>query len=150
MAAQSYSLPLHYMPTYNLYVSTVWCFFFIIFAHQYCLLLSILCFFLKPCLRPYLFKFLMVSKFPSILFQDLLFLACSHPENRTTMTSISEWPEWILEVLIYNHEVSIVGLFFMSEYIARRIMLHFVLSTTHWSNSQISNYRWVLRNMLMA
>ncbi|XP_062226373.1 BEACH domain-containing protein C2 isoform X2 [Phragmites australis] len=36
--------------------------------------------------------------------QDLLFLACSHPDNRTTMTSIAEWPEWILEVLIYNHE----------------------------------------------
>jgi len=37
--------------------------------------------------------------------QDILFLACSHPENRTTMTSIAEWPEWILEVLIYNHEM---------------------------------------------
>ncbi|KAL6652262.1 hypothetical protein ACP70R_011187 [Stipagrostis hirtigluma subsp. patula] len=36
--------------------------------------------------------------------QDLLFLACSHPDNRTTMTSIAEWPEWILEVLIHNHE----------------------------------------------
>uniref|UniRef100_A0A3B6DIS4 DUF4704 domain-containing protein n=2 Tax=Triticinae TaxID=1648030 RepID=A0A3B6DIS4_WHEAT len=36
--------------------------------------------------------------------QDILFLACSHPENRTTMTTIAEWPEWILEVLIYNHE----------------------------------------------
>ncbi|PNT61623.1 hypothetical protein BRADI_5g17947v3 [Brachypodium distachyon] len=38
--------------------------------------------------------------------QDILFLACSHPENRTTLTSIAEWPEWILEVLIYNHEGS--------------------------------------------
>ncbi|TVU14942.1 hypothetical protein EJB05_38439 [Eragrostis curvula] len=37
--------------------------------------------------------------------QDLLFLACSHPDNRTTITSIAEWPEWILEVLIYNHEM---------------------------------------------
>ncbi|CAL5069309.1 unnamed protein product [Urochloa decumbens] len=37
--------------------------------------------------------------------QDLLFLACSHPDNRTTMTSIAEWPEWILEVLISNHEM---------------------------------------------
>ncbi|KAL6903365.1 hypothetical protein ACP4OV_004178 [Aristida adscensionis] len=37
--------------------------------------------------------------------QDLLFLACSHPDNRTTMISIAEWPEWILEVLIYNHEM---------------------------------------------
>lgn len=37
--------------------------------------------------------------------QDLLFLACSHPDNRTTMTSIAEWPEWLLEVLISNHEM---------------------------------------------
>jgi len=37
--------------------------------------------------------------------QDLLFLACSHPDNRTTITSIAEWPEWILEVLISNHEM---------------------------------------------
>ncbi|CAD6262757.1 unnamed protein product [Miscanthus lutarioriparius] len=37
--------------------------------------------------------------------QDLLFLACSHLDNRTTMTSIAEWPEWILEVLISNHEM---------------------------------------------
>ncbi|KAK1618689.1 hypothetical protein QYE76_024206 [Lolium multiflorum] len=37
--------------------------------------------------------------------QDLLFLVCSHPENRSTMTSIAEWPEWILEVMISNHEM---------------------------------------------
>nr|KYP64267.1 Neurobeachin-like protein 2 [Cajanus cajan] len=37
--------------------------------------------------------------------QDLLFLACSHPENRSGLTSMEEWPEWILEVLISNHEV---------------------------------------------
>jgi hypothetical protein len=47
----------------------------------------------------------MVYFFFFVSFQDILFLACSHPENRTTMTSIAEWPEWILEVLIYNHEV---------------------------------------------
>uniref|UniRef100_A0A0D9W809 BEACH-type PH domain-containing protein n=1 Tax=Leersia perrieri TaxID=77586 RepID=A0A0D9W809_9ORYZ len=45
--------------------------------------------------------------FQSRAIQDLLFLACSHPENRTTMTSIAEWPEWILEVLIYNHEMGV-------------------------------------------
>jgi hypothetical protein len=45
-----------------------------------------------------------------MLFQDILFLACSHLDNRTTMTSISEWPEWILEVLISNHEVSVTCL----------------------------------------
>ncbi|TKY65579.1 Neurobeachin protein 2 [Spatholobus suberectus] len=37
--------------------------------------------------------------------QDLLFLACSHPENRSALTSMEEWPEWILEVLISNYEV---------------------------------------------
>ncbi|KAF9626107.1 hypothetical protein IFM89_030954 [Coptis chinensis] len=35
---------------------------------------------------------------------DLAFLACSHPENRGRLTSMEEWPEWILEVLISNHE----------------------------------------------
>ncbi|XP_027928057.1 BEACH domain-containing protein C2 [Vigna unguiculata] len=37
--------------------------------------------------------------------QDLLFLACSHPENRSSLISMEEWPEWILEVLISNYEV---------------------------------------------
>ncbi|KAK1289926.1 hypothetical protein QJS10_CPB18g01551 [Acorus calamus] len=37
--------------------------------------------------------------------QDLLFLACSHPENRSSLTSMEEWPEWILEVLISNYEM---------------------------------------------
>ncbi|XAR54112.1 hypothetical protein NMG60_11029121 [Bertholletia excelsa] len=36
--------------------------------------------------------------------QDLLILACSHPENRNTITTMEEWPEWILEVLISNYE----------------------------------------------
>lgn len=36
--------------------------------------------------------------------QDLLFLACSHPENRSNLTNMEEWPEWILEVLISNYE----------------------------------------------
>ncbi|OAY49278.1 BEACH domain-containing protein C2 isoform X3 [Manihot esculenta] len=38
--------------------------------------------------------------------QDLLFLACSHPENRSSLTKMEEWPEWILEVLISNYEMS--------------------------------------------
>lgn len=37
--------------------------------------------------------------------QDVLFLACSHPENRNTLTSMPEWPEWLLEVLISNFEI---------------------------------------------
>lgn len=37
--------------------------------------------------------------------QDLLFLACSHHENRNSLTQMEEWPEWILEVLISNYEV---------------------------------------------
>ncbi|KAK7256659.1 hypothetical protein RIF29_30113 [Crotalaria pallida] len=36
--------------------------------------------------------------------QDLLFLACSHHENRSSLTNMEEWPEWILEVLISNYE----------------------------------------------
>ncbi|XP_068488432.1 BEACH domain-containing protein C2 isoform X2 [Phaseolus vulgaris] len=37
--------------------------------------------------------------------QDLLFLACSHPENRSSLISMEEWPQWILEILISNYEV---------------------------------------------
>ncbi|KAL1219198.1 BEACH domain-containing protein C2 [Cardamine amara subsp. amara] len=36
--------------------------------------------------------------------QDILFLACSHPENRRSLTKMEEWPEWILEILISNYE----------------------------------------------
>ncbi|BAS80158.1 Os02g0663300 [Oryza sativa Japonica Group] len=36
--------------------------------------------------------------------QDLLYLASTNNENRIALTSIAEWPEWILEVLISNHE----------------------------------------------
>ncbi|KAK8487058.1 hypothetical protein V6N11_046184 [Hibiscus sabdariffa] len=43
--------------------------------------------------------------FQSRAVQDLLFLACSHPENRSRLTKMEEWPEWILEVLICNNEM---------------------------------------------
>ncbi|XVF73351.1 hypothetical protein PTKIN_Ptkin12aG0194600 [Pterospermum kingtungense] len=43
--------------------------------------------------------------FQSRALQDLLFLACSHPENRSSLTKMEEWPEWILEVLISNYEM---------------------------------------------
>ncbi|AQK73327.1 BEACH domain-containing protein C2 [Zea mays] len=43
--------------------------------------------------------------FQARVIQDLLYLVCSHPKNRSTMTSINEWPECILEVLISNHEM---------------------------------------------
>ncbi|CAH8356562.1 unnamed protein product [Eruca vesicaria subsp. sativa] len=36
--------------------------------------------------------------------QDILFLACTHPENRSSLTKMEEWPEWILEILISNYE----------------------------------------------
>ncbi|KAK6918481.1 Neurobeachin/BDCP, DUF4704, partial [Dillenia turbinata] len=42
--------------------------------------------------------------FQSQAIQDLLFLACSHPENRSALTKMEEWPDWILEVLISNYE----------------------------------------------
>ncbi|XP_042011643.1 BEACH domain-containing protein C2-like isoform X2 [Salvia splendens] len=38
--------------------------------------------------------------------QDLLILACGHPENRSSLTSMEEWPAWILEILISNYERS--------------------------------------------
>ncbi|PWA68195.1 BEACH domain-containing protein [Artemisia annua] len=38
--------------------------------------------------------------------QDLLILACSHSQNRSSLTKMEEWPEWLLEVLISNHEMS--------------------------------------------
>nr|XP_028964867.1 BEACH domain-containing protein C2-like isoform X3 [Malus domestica] len=37
--------------------------------------------------------------------QDLLFLACSHSENRSGLTQMEGWPEWILEDLISNYEM---------------------------------------------
>ncbi|GMY09403.1 BEACH domain-containing protein C2 isoform X2, partial [Fagus crenata] len=43
--------------------------------------------------------------FQSRALQDLLFLACSHPENRSSLTKMEDWPEWILEILISNHEL---------------------------------------------
>ena len=48
--------------------------------------------FFRSCLLSYDVEILPMS------FQDLLFLACSYPDNRTTITSIIEWPEWFLEV----------------------------------------------------
>lgn len=36
--------------------------------------------------------------------QDLLILACSRAENRSRLTKMDEWPEWILEILISNYE----------------------------------------------
>ncbi|CAA3000073.1 BEACH domain-containing C2 [Olea europaea subsp. europaea] len=46
------------------------------------------------------------SSLQSRALQDLLILACSHPENRSSLTKMDEWPEWILEILISNHEKS--------------------------------------------
>ncbi|CAI9278052.1 unnamed protein product [Lactuca saligna] len=37
--------------------------------------------------------------------QDLLILACSHSENRISLTKMEEWPEWLLEILISNYEM---------------------------------------------
>ncbi|MCO5558963.1 hypothetical protein L7F22_012554 [Adiantum nelumboides] len=37
--------------------------------------------------------------------QDVLFLACTHSENRIILTAMPEWPEWLLEILISNYEV---------------------------------------------
>jgi hypothetical protein len=40
-----------------------------------------------------------------VWFQDLLFLTCSHPENKGRLADMEEWPEWILEIMISNYEV---------------------------------------------
>ncbi|KAL4567136.1 hypothetical protein LXL04_022710 [Taraxacum kok-saghyz] len=37
--------------------------------------------------------------------QDLLILACSHSENRSSLTNMEEWPQWLLELLISNYEM---------------------------------------------
>ncbi|KAK2407273.1 WD-40 repeat family protein / beige protein [Trifolium repens] len=37
--------------------------------------------------------------------QDLLFLTCSHPENKGRLADMEEWPEWILEIMISNYEL---------------------------------------------
>jgi uncharacterized protein YbgA (DUF1722 family) len=38
--------------------------------------------------------------------QDMLLLACTHPENRNILTTMPEWPEWLLEILIANYEMN--------------------------------------------
>ncbi|XP_071717887.1 BEACH domain-containing protein C2-like [Rutidosis leptorrhynchoides] len=37
--------------------------------------------------------------------QDLLILTCSNSENRSKLTNMDEWPEWILDILISNFEI---------------------------------------------
>ncbi|XP_071685759.1 BEACH domain-containing protein C2-like isoform X2 [Rutidosis leptorrhynchoides] len=41
--------------------------------------------------------------------QDLLILACSHSENRNSLTMMEEWPEWLLEILISTHEMGVTS-----------------------------------------
>ncbi|CAM6069706.1 unnamed protein product [Sphagnum tenellum] len=41
--------------------------------------------------------------------QDMLLLACTHAENRNLLTTMPEWPEWLLEILISNYETGISG-----------------------------------------
>lgn len=40
--------------------------------------------------------------------QDILFLACTHSENRAILTTMPEWPEWLLEILISNYEAGLL------------------------------------------
>lgn len=61
--------------------------------------------FIAICHSCNLVYLLVLSCFVCIRFQDLLFLACSHQENRSSLTKMDEWPEWILELLISNYEV---------------------------------------------
>ncbi|XP_024399024.1 BEACH domain-containing protein C2 isoform X1 [Physcomitrium patens] len=41
--------------------------------------------------------------------QDMLLLACTHPENRKLLTTMPEWPEWLLEILLSNYEATGMG-----------------------------------------
>ncbi|KAI3703216.1 hypothetical protein L1987_73135 [Smallanthus sonchifolius] len=41
--------------------------------------------------------------------QDILILACSHSENRSSITKMEEWPQWLLEILISNHEMGVTN-----------------------------------------
>ncbi|GBG78164.1 hypothetical protein CBR_g26196 [Chara braunii] len=36
--------------------------------------------------------------------QDILLLTCTHQDNRNSITSMPEWPEWLLEILLSNYE----------------------------------------------
>lgn len=58
------------------------------------------------CLTVVLLILFSLRSYTFSLFQDLLILACGHPENRSSLTRMDEWPEWILEILISNHEVT--------------------------------------------
>ncbi|KAL8210367.1 hypothetical protein R6Q57_007099 [Mikania cordata] len=41
--------------------------------------------------------------------QDILILACSQSENRSSLTKMEEWPQWLLEILISNHEMGVTN-----------------------------------------
>ncbi|XP_071714690.1 BEACH domain-containing protein C2-like [Rutidosis leptorrhynchoides] len=49
------------------------------------------------------------KNFQTRALQDLLILACSHSENRNRVTMMEEWPEWLLELLISNHEMCVTS-----------------------------------------
>ncbi|KAI3756859.1 hypothetical protein L1987_56682 [Smallanthus sonchifolius] len=49
------------------------------------------------------------KSFQTRALQDLLILACSHSENRSSLTKMEEWPQWLLEILISNHEMSVTN-----------------------------------------
>jgi hypothetical protein len=41
--------------------------------------------------------------------QDMLLLCCTHVENRYSLTGSPDWPEWVLEILLANDEVTAVA-----------------------------------------
>jgi hypothetical protein len=41
--------------------------------------------------------------------QDMLLLCCTHVENRYSLTGSPDWPEWVLEILLANDEVTTVA-----------------------------------------
>ncbi|KAI3829205.1 hypothetical protein L1987_03322 [Smallanthus sonchifolius] len=49
------------------------------------------------------------KNFQTRALQDILILACSHSENRSSITKMEEWPQWLLEILISNHEMGVTN-----------------------------------------
>lgn len=69
----------------------------------------------------------------------MLLLACTHPENRTLLTTMPEWPEWLLEVLISNYEVSYIAYYL-------NLLLTFVFWVRHscfLHSREDCFYKWI-------
>lgn len=53
----------------------------------------------------YVILYLYFQVLGPVWFQDLLFLTSRHMANRSKITRLDDWPEWILKILLINYEV---------------------------------------------